>query len=169
MYKTLVILGALLCFATALEPQERATSESCMEACRLDKPNQELQRQEVVALEKEAARAIQHNDGGFFRRVYSDDFSGTLSRGQAVDKAGFIQAVQTANFQYESVSASDIAVHLYRDTAVATSMWSMRMVSNGQRLSSQIRVIHIYVYTPRGFRVVAGQLTQLPPFGVQPL
>ena len=135
----------------------------------MDRPNQELQRQEIVALEKEAARAIQHNDGGFFRRVYSDDFSGTLSRGQAVDKAAFIQAVQAGDFQYESVSASDIGVHFYRDTAVATCLWSIRVVSKGQRTSTQLRVIHVYVYTPRGFRVVAAQATQLPPYGLQPL
>jgi hypothetical protein len=32
-------------------------------------PNQELQREEIVNLETEAARAIQTNAGTFFRRV----------------------------------------------------------------------------------------------------
>lgn len=169
MYKILVALLAGLAFASALIPQDRPVSDSCIEACRLDRPNADLQRQEVITLEKEAARALQHRDGSFFRRVYSDDFSGTLSHGQAVDKAAFVRAVEAANVQFESVSASDIGVHLFRDTAVATCLWSLRILNNGQRVSSQIRVIHIYVYTPRGFRVVASQATLLPPFGQLPL
>ena len=38
-------------------------------------PNPEMQRQEIINLENEAARAIQTNTGTFFRRVYSDDFA----------------------------------------------------------------------------------------------
>ena len=59
-------------------------------------PNPEMQRQEIVNLETEAARAIQTNTGTFFRRVYSDDFSGTLSHGQPVNKTTFINAVHHA-------------------------------------------------------------------------
>src|SRR5438270_908886 len=77
-------------------------------------PNPEMQRQEIVNLEHEAARAIQTNTGTFFRRVYSDDFSGTLSHGQPVDRATFINAVQTADVKYDGFNASDISVRLYR-------------------------------------------------------
>ncbi len=43
-------------------------------------PNPELLREEIVILENEAARAIQTTGGTYFRRVYADDFAGTLSR-----------------------------------------------------------------------------------------
>jgi hypothetical protein len=132
-------------------------------------PNPEMERQEIVNLEHETARAIQTNTGTFFRRVYSDDFSGTLSHGQPVDRAKFIDAVQTADVKYDNFNASDISVRLYRDAAIATCLWSARGTFQGQRFSSQMRVIHVYINTSRGWRVVSGQITLLPPGAQQPL
>ncbi len=132
-------------------------------------PNPEMQRQEIVNLETEAARAIQTNTGTFFRRVYSDDFSGTLSHGQPVNKTTFINAVQTSEVRYDAFNASDISVRLYRDSAVASCLWSARGTYKEQSFNSQMRVIHVYVNTPRGWRVVAGQITLLPPGAQQPL
>lgn len=169
MRKVLALLVTGVAVAPALLPQGRPDLEGCYQSCRLERPNPDLQRQELVALEKEAVRAVQHNDGAFFRRVYSDNFKGTLSHGQAVDKAAFIQAVQSADVQYESVSASDINVHIYRDTAVVTCLWSLRTANKGQRVSSQMRMIHVYAYDSAGFHVVAGQATPLPPFAQLPL
>ena len=61
-------------------------------------PNPEMRRQEIVNLERETARAILLNNGTFFRRVYSDDFLGTLSHGEMVDKNNLIDAVQSSRF-----------------------------------------------------------------------
>jgi hypothetical protein len=131
--------------------------------------NPELQRQEILNLENEAARAIQTNAGTFFRRVYSDDFSGSLSHGQTVNKALFIDAVQTPDVKYDSFNASDINVRIYKDAAVATCLWSARGVFVGQRFNSQMRVMHVYINGPRGWHVIAGQITLLPPGAQQPL
>jgi Domain of unknown function (DUF4440) len=128
-----------------------------------------MQRQEIINLEHEAARAIQTNTGTFFRRVYSDDFSGTMSHGQPVDKTTFINAVQTYEVKYDGFNASDINVRLYKDTAVATCLWTARGTFKEQKFNSQMRVLHVYINTPRGWRVVAGQITLLPPGGQLPL
>jgi hypothetical protein len=131
--------------------------------------NEEMQRQEIINLEKEMARAIQLNNGTFFRRVYGEDFSGTLSHGQPVNKALFIDAVQDGTVKYESFSVSDIKIRIFKDTAVATCLWSSRSIYRGQRISSQMRVIHVYVNGQRGWQVVASQATILPPDVQQPL
>jgi hypothetical protein len=171
MKRVAILLTIWLALALPMHPQDspQARREACMEVCMLERPNPELQRQEVIALEKETARAIQLGDATFFRRVYSDDFSGVLSRGESVNKLSFIAAVQTPGVQYDSFTASDIKVRLYRDVAVATSTWSMRAVQNGQRLFSQMRVMHVYIYGPGGYHVVSTQTTLLPPFPQQPL
>jgi hypothetical protein len=132
-------------------------------------PNPEMQRQEIMNLENEAARAIQTNAGTFFRRVYSDDFSGTLSHGQPVNKSMFIDAVQTGEVKYDGFNASDINVRLYKDAAIATCLWSARGIFKDQRFNAQMRVTHIYINTPRGWRVVAGQITPLPPGAQMPI
>lgn len=131
--------------------------------------NPEMQRQEIIMLEREGARAIQLNDRTFFRRVYADDFTGVLSHGQPVDKTDLIDVVQTQAIPYQAFVASDIKVRLYEQTAVATCMWSWRATIKGQPVSSVMRVIHVYVNTTRGWKVVAGQATPLPPNIQQPL
>ncbi len=128
-----------------------------------------MQREEIVNLEKEAARAIQTNTGTFFRRVYADDFAGTLSHGQVVNKITFINAVQNGEVKYDSFNVSDVSVKLFRDAAVATSLWSARGVYRDERFASQMRTMHVYINTPHGWRVVSGQITILPPGAQQPL
>jgi ketosteroid isomerase-like protein len=132
-------------------------------------PNPEMQREEIVNLEKEVARAIQTNTGTFFRRVYADDFAGTLSHGQVVNKITFINAVQNGEVKYDSFNASDVNVKLFRDAAVATSLWSARGVYRDERFASQMRTMHVYINTTHGWRVVSGQITLLPPGAQQPL
>jgi hypothetical protein len=132
-------------------------------------PNPEMRRQEVINLEREMARAIMLNNATFFRRVYSDDFTGTLSHGQTVDKLHLIAEVQNSGAKYNFFDASDIQVRLFQETAVATCLWTSRGVFKGQQIDNQMRVIHIYINGPRGWRVVASQTTPMPPYTPHPL
>jgi Domain of unknown function (DUF4440) len=144
--------------------------QACIQRCETSEPvDVELQRQEIVSLEREAARAIQLNNGTFFRRVYSEDFSGTLSRGQQVNKAQWIAVIQSDAVKYESFNTSDIKVQLYQDMAIATCLWSSRSIIKGQHISHQMRVIHVYLNGASGWHVVSGQITSLPPDVQQPL
>jgi hypothetical protein len=171
MNKIAALLTIALAFAPALASQDYSDErrQGCMESCTREHPNTEMQRQEVIALEKEAARAIQLNNPSFFDRVYSEDFSGVLSHGEPVDKARLIAAVETPEIKYESFTASNIKVRLYRDIAVATCVWSLRANFKGQKINSQMLAMHVYVYTSSGYHVVTGQTTLLPPYPAQPL
>lgn len=168
MRKIAVMLAIGLAFPLALRPQNPEQLE-CMRRCTAPDRDPDLDRQEIVNLEREGARAILLSDGTFFRRVYGDDFNGTLSHGEPANKTEFIGAVQSTAIKYESFNASDIKVHIYRETAVATCMWSARGMVKGQHIFSQMRVIHVYVNTPNGWKVVSGQATLLPPYTPEPL
>jgi hypothetical protein len=171
MFKTasLAIVGLLLALANA-RPDQNTFRDACVQQCyTAHESNPELERQEIITLEKEAARAIQLNDGTFFRRVYGDDFVATLSHGQPVNKAQWIATVEGHSVQYQSLYTSDIKVRIFQDTAVATCLWSARFVVKGQHISSQLRVIHVYLNTPSGWHVVSAQNTNLPPDVSQPL
>jgi len=168
MYK----LSTVLVLSLVLYPawgQQNPNQSECIRRCLLPPEDPDMQRQEIVNLEREAAHAIQLSDGTFFRHVYSDDFSGTLSRGETVDKTGFVNAVQSTAVKYQAFNVSDLKVHIYRDTAVATCLWSSRAIVKGQAVSSQMRVMHIYVNGGNGWKVVAGQASALPPYTQQAL
>jgi len=165
----LAALALGLVLAQTWQRQE-ADRTMCVQRCYAQwPPDPELQRQELVSLEKEAAHAIALKNGTFFRRVYSDDFVGTLSHGQQVNKRGWISVIESAAVKYDSFDTSDIKVQVYQDSAVATCLWSARTIVKGQRIGNQMRVIHVYLNTSDGWRVVSGQTTNLPPDVQQPL
>jgi len=165
---------AALAFGLVLVPSweaQEAWRNVCIQRC-LTQPalgDPEVQRQEIVSLEKEAARAIQLNSGTFFYRVYSDDFAGTLSHGQQINKVQWIATIESPLVKRESFNVSDIKVRIFQDTAIATCLWSSRFIVNGQHFSGQIRAIHVYINTPNGWHVISGQTTHLPPDVQQPL
>ena len=159
-----------LTLAPSFQSQD-ASKEACIQRCvrNAEFKDPEAQTQEIISLEKEAARAIQLSNGTFFYRVYSDDFSGTLSHGQRINKEQWIATIESPSFKRESFNASDIKVRIFEDTAIATCLWSARFIVNGQHVSGQIRVLHVYIDTPHGWHVIAGQTTNLPPDVQQPL
>jgi hypothetical protein len=128
-----------------------------------------MRRQEIVSLEREAGHAIQLRNGAYFRRVYSDDFAGTLSHGQQVNKAQWLAVIQSDAVKYDAFQASDIKVQIYQDMAVATCLWSSRFSMKGQQLGHQMRSIHVYLNGSSGWHVVSGQITSLPPDVGEPL
>ena len=158
-------IGLLLAPAWQRQDAER---DACIQRC-IAPPDPELRRQEIVSLEREAAHAIELKNGTFFRRVYSDDFVGTLSHGQQVNKAQWTALIESTAVKYDSFNTSDIKVQFYQETAVATCLWSARSMVNGQRVYNQMRTIHFYVNTMSGWRVVSSQTTNLPPDVQQPL
>ena len=164
-FRLTVALAIGLSLAPSQQAQQDARRDACIQRC-VSQPtlgDPEVQRQEITSLEKETARAIQLSNGTFFRRVYSDEFAGTLSHGQQINRDQWIATIESPSFKRESFSVSDIKVRIFQETAVATCLWSSRFILNGQRLSSQLRVIHVYVNTPNGWHVISGQTTNLPP------
>ena len=131
--------------------------------------NPEMQRQEIINIEGEIARAILLNNATFFRRVYADDFAGTLSHGQSVNRNTLIEVVQSSDVKYDVSISSDVKVRIYQDMAVATCLWTTRGTFRGERFNSQMRITHVFVNTPRGWHVIASQNTALPPDSYQPL
>jgi hypothetical protein len=171
MYKAalLLILGLSLSGRAAGQAPTRPMTPEEREEMVRQAAQAEMSRQEIVTLERETAHAIQLNNPTFFKRVYSDDFTGTLSHGQPVNKASFIEIVQSPEVKYTSFIASDVVIRTYQETAVTTCLWSFRGTYKGKPLFSQMRVLHVYVNGPRGWRVVASQATAMPPDVPQPL
>jgi hypothetical protein len=169
MYKFAALLTFCLALSPSWSPQKNDYLAECYRRCDEQPTDPETEQQEIFNLEREAARAIQLSDGTFFRRVYSDDFTGSLSHGESVNKAAFINAVQSTAISYLAFNASEIKIHIFRYTAVATCLWSYRGVVKGQNVNSQLRVMHIYVNGGSGWKVVAGQVSPMPPYVQQPL
>lgn len=164
-FAAIVVVGIGLLIGQGYSQQDERAAErnDCIKRCVTQPYDPELRRQEIVSLEREAGRAIQLRNGAYFRRVYSDDFAGTLSHGQQVTKAQWLTLIQSDAVQYNAFQASDIKVQVYQDMAVATCLWSSRFNTKGQQLGHQMRSIHVYLNGASGWHVVSGQITGLPP------
>src|SRR5258708_29865187 len=120
--RCMVALVIALVLGPSWQAQER-WRQACVDRCFTESAvDPELQRQEIVSLEREAARAIQSNAGAFFRRVYSDEFARALSHGQPVDKPQWIEAVESPPPQYPSLLASHIQLPIFHHTPIPTSL-----------------------------------------------
>ncbi len=154
------VLFLLASFAACAQqtPEERERDEKL----RKEAAYAEIQREELVNLQKETVRALQLHNSSFFNRVYSDDFIGTSPSGSSMDKEALIAGVQTSTVKFSSFVVSDIRIRIFQSTAVVTCLWSSRGTSKNGSFSQQSRVINVYVYGPRGWQAVASQETQLP-------
>ena len=123
--------------------------------------NPEMQRQELVNLELENARAIKLHNTTFFKAAYSDDFHGVTRFGETVNKQGIIRDLERLNLEFDSVVSSDAQVRMFRDAAYVLSLRSEVGHSNGKRFYNQFRILRLYVNTPRGWRIVSQLETKL--------
>jgi Domain of unknown function (DUF4440) len=123
--------------------------------------NPEMQRQELVNLELENARAIKLHNPTFFKAAYSEDFHGVTRYGETVNKQGIIHELETTNLQFDSVVSSDAQVRMFRDAAYVLSLRSEVGRADGKKFYNQFRVLRVYVNTPRGWRIVSQLETKL--------
>ena len=123
--------------------------------------NPEMQRQELVNLELENARAIKLHNPTFFKAAYSEDFHGVTRYGETVNKQGIIHELETMNMQFDSVVSSDAQVRMFRDAAYVLSLRSEVGRADGKKFYNQFRVLRVYVNTPRGWRIVSQLETKL--------
>jgi Domain of unknown function (DUF4440) len=123
--------------------------------------NPEMQRQELVNLELENARAIKLHNPTFFKAAYSEDFHGVTRYGEIVNKQGIIRELETMSLQFDSVVSSDAQVRMFRDAAYVLSLRSEVGRADGKKFYNQFRILRVYVNTPRGWRIVSQLETKL--------
>lgn len=122
----------------------------------------DVERQELLTLEKETVHALMQHNSTFVRRVYSDDFTGVLASGEVVDRNALANAVQTSSAVYSTFLVTDIHIQIFEATSVVTCTWTARGTEVGRKFDRQYRVLHVYLNGVGGWKVVASQEMQLP-------
>jgi len=122
----------------------------------------EMYLSEIATLERENARAIQLANSSFFKAAYVDEFSGVTWYGEVINKNKLIGLIQSSGTSCSRVTASDIQIKMYLDTASVMSLRTEHCDYRGKTLDRQFRVLRVYIYTPRGWKVVSQLETQLP-------
>ena len=158
--KTLFSLTLLSACYLLFSPPAR--SQCSVEGRKQMSAEAELHGEELGNLVRDAARAVQLKNPSFFHRVYSEDFFGIAPNGMVLDKNAMITYVGNSPATYNTLVATNVRIRIFEDTAVVTSVWSARGTQDGRSFSRQSRVIQVYVYSLRGWQVIASQETLLP-------
>jgi hypothetical protein len=124
-------------------------------------PNPEMQRQELINLEKENARAIKLHNSTFIKAAYSEDFHGISRYGETVNKQEIVRELESMGLEFDSVVSTDAQVRLFRDAAYVLSLRSEVGRANGKKFYNQFRILRVYVNTPRGWKIVSQLETKL--------
>ncbi len=122
----------------------------------------DVQRQELLTLEKENVHASMQHNSTFVRRVYSDDFVGVVASGEMVDRNALAGMVQTSSAVYSTFLVTGIQIRVFEATSVVTCTWTARGTEAGRKFDRQYRVLHVYLNGVGGWKVVASQEMLLP-------
>ncbi len=150
MKKFFLFMAAWLLFAGFVRAQEGEPP-----------PNLEMQRQELLNLELENARAIKLHNSTFFKAAYSEDFHGVSRYGEVINKTKMVHDVESSPMEFDSVVSSDTQVRMFRDAAYVLSLRSEVGHANEKKFYNQFRILRVYINTPRGWRIVSQLETKL--------
>ncbi len=111
--------------------------------------------EQILALEKQWAAAIQRQDVAAMPQFLSDGYFlgiGVAGVGfRIVPRAAWLETLKV--YETKAFSIDDAQVHVYGDTAVAFMLVSQEATVKGQDRSGQFVITDVWVKEPAGWRV----------------
>lgn len=111
--------------------------------------------EQIVALEKQWAAAIQRQDASAMSQFLSESYFlniGVAGVGiRVVPRAVWLEALKV--YETKAFTFDDVQVHVYGDTAVALMLVTQEATVKGQDRSGQFVITDVWVREPGGWRV----------------
>jgi ketosteroid isomerase-like protein len=111
--------------------------------------------EQILALEKQWAAAIQRQDVAAMPQFLSDGYFlgiGVAGVGfRIVPRAAWLETLKV--YETKAFTIDDAQVHIYGDTAVAFMLVTQEATVNGQDRSGQFVITDVWVKEPAGWRV----------------
>lgn len=121
--------------------------------------------QEVLAVNRQWAEALEHGDLATLDRILSDDLIVTSGSGEVENKTKEMEENKLDSVtKYYFFKTEDIRIRVYGNTAVLTGLCSWKIHEDGQDISDKRRYISVFVKEKNQWQIVAQQMTRfLPP------
>jgi ketosteroid isomerase-like protein len=126
--------------------------------------------QEVTQLTDQYIAALKGKDAAALERIWADDLTYINPGGAMLTKAQRLADIQSGANRFDSLEVSDRTVRVYGDTAVMTSLTTMKGQYGGQDASGQYRVTNVFAKRGGGWQIVSLQMTRIamPPAEKKP-
>ena len=114
-------------------------------------------RQVMSAMES-MKKAMLTRDGAALGKLLSDDLMYTHSAGKVESKADFVESIASGKSIVEKLEYTDPVIRVYGNTAI----WRGRVdLWHSATNIVHMDVLHVWVRTPGGWKMVARQATKL--------
>lgn len=119
--------------------------------------------QTVLKAEQEWEDALVKSDIAGLERIYADELNYTHSNGSVDTKKSYIDKIRSGQTKYESMKREDIVVRVYGNTALVTCHWLVNVTSEGRKINTDARYLHVYVKKGSRWQLVSHQATRIIP------
>lgn len=116
---------------------------------------------EIKKLEQDWAQAVVKEGAASVDQFEADDIITTDPTGRITGKAEDKTDLSSGDYKIQSEELSDLTVHVYGNTAVATATNAMKGTYKGQDLSGKYRFTDTWVKRNGKWQVVASQYTKV--------
>jgi ketosteroid isomerase-like protein len=116
--------------------------------------------QEVTRLSDQYIAALKGKDAAALERIWADDLTFVNSGGAVQTKAQRLADIKSGANQFDTLDAAERTVRVYGDTAVMTTLSTIKGRYGGQEVSGQFRVTQVLVRRGGAWQIVAIQMTR---------
>ncbi len=119
--------------------------------------------EKIRSLQEESRKAALKGDASFLEKYLADDYVGIYGSGAIVTKDQAIQGLKSGTIKYESIDVRDTKIRTYGNTAIVTSLASVKLTWDGKPISGDFRTTFVWVKQKGNWKRVAFQSTQVTP------
>jgi ketosteroid isomerase-like protein len=117
---------------------------------------------EILRVEHQRDEAIQKRDIATLDKIQSDDLSFVNTRGVVLDKAQYMDEIQSGALKFLSFQQDDYRFHIFGDTVVMTGRSSGWVEYHGKVNKTPRRFTIVYVRRKGKWMFVSYQATLIP-------
>jgi ketosteroid isomerase-like protein len=117
--------------------------------------------QELLDTEKQLTAVLLRGDLSAIERIYADDYISVDPDGILGEKASGLKGLESGEIKFISIVTDEVAVHVYKTTAVVTGRAAVHARIGGAERSEQLRFMHVLLKRHRRWLLAAQQLTRI--------
>jgi ketosteroid isomerase-like protein len=144
--RILVVMISFVCLVPFAKAQTKGDGES-----------------EIRELERQRFRAMERVDVATLNRILSDDLIYTHANGLQQTKAELIGVLGSGDMKYESITANDVRVRIFTETALVTGRALIKIQAHGEEQSFKLCYLDVYVKQDGRWQMVAWQSSRVAP------
>jgi ketosteroid isomerase-like protein len=118
-------------------------------------------QEELLTFEEEFSQAVATNDAAAIGRFVADDWVIVDADGRLIDRARFLNVIESGALSHESMESTDVEVRLHGDTAVVTGITTSKGQFMGHGFATRERATDVLARLDGRWLCVFSQLTRV--------